>query len=224
MSYAIDVPTICEGLSFGYWTATNQWAVPGTPYYNEDVVGYPYNPNKAIELLDKAGYPDGFDATIYYLQLEQTTSQMTSVQSYLAEVGIRTTLEPHTFEKFAQVGAGGLGWENGIYQVFLTPTVDMVFQMNNVVPADQAPLRFSSFLRPVEYQTLYDQALHATDMESKYALTRQLNKLGTDEYCMATWLWIQPTFEIKNPWVHDDKWGEIGDWSYFAAAEAWMDK
>jgi peptide/nickel transport system substrate-binding protein len=224
MSYAIDIPAICDGLSFGYWTYTNQWAVPETSFYNPDVVGYPYNPEKAKQLLADAGYPDGFDATIYYLQLEQTTAQMTSVQSYLQEVGIRTTLEPHTFDKFAQVGASGVGWENGIYQVFLTPTPDMVYQMNNVIPADQAALRFCSFLRPTEYQELYEKALHATDMETKYALTQELNKMGTDEYCMATWLWIQPTFEIKQPWVHDDKWGEIGDWSYFAAEKAWLSR
>jgi peptide/nickel transport system substrate-binding protein len=224
MSYAIDVPTICEGLSFGYWTPTNQWAIEGTPFYNPDVVGYPYNPDKARELLAEAGYPDGFDATIYYLQLEQTTSQMTSVQSYLQDVGIRMTLEPHTFDKFAQVGAAGVGWENGVYQVFQTPTADMVFQMNNYIPADQAAIRFCSNLRPKEYQELYDKALHATDLETKYALTRELNKMGTDTYCIATFLWLQPTFEIKQPWVHDDLWGEIGDWSYFAAEKAWLDK
>jgi peptide/nickel transport system substrate-binding protein len=65
---------------------------PGSTNYAVDM--YSYNPEKAKELLDEAGYPNGFNTTLYY-DLSQPYSEDIAIllQSSAKNVGINLTLE-----------------------------------------------------------------------------------------------------------------------------------
>lgn len=65
--------------------------------YNHDITGYGYNPEKARALLKEAGYPDGFETTLFklpvprfYNQLPDETARL--IQANLAQVGIKTKI------------------------------------------------------------------------------------------------------------------------------------
>ncbi|MBN1192019.1 MAG: ABC transporter substrate-binding protein [Dehalococcoidales bacterium] len=220
ISYAIDVPSICKGLGLGYWPSTNQWAYPGSPYFNDDVVGYPYNPEKAKQLLAEAGYSGGLNTKLNYLSLELTTPQVTAIQGYLKEVGINAELVPAEFGKFSQVGTAGEGWENGMWQIFVPYYPDMLSTIQYLM--SPGVNRFVSFERPSEAQDVMAQALQATTVEAKNTRVRELNKLLVDKYCMGTWLWIQTLSEVKQSWVKDDKYGETPQG--YVSSKAWLDK
>ena len=64
MAYAIDRDTVIELVMFGYGTPIGSHWSPVTPYYVDLTGKFPYDPQKARELLKQAGYPDGFEATI----------------------------------------------------------------------------------------------------------------------------------------------------------------
>lgn len=67
---------------------------PMNPYYVDLTGMYPHDPSKARELLAQAGYPDGFDTTIYLplpYQLHVRTGEIIADQ--LREVGINCKLE-----------------------------------------------------------------------------------------------------------------------------------
>jgi ABC-type transport system substrate-binding protein len=70
VSYAINAQAIAKALSYGEPSYVNQFAarpeVPGTTY-NPAIVGYPYNPEKAKQLLKEAGYPSGFNTALFTL-------------------------------------------------------------------------------------------------------------------------------------------------------------
>lgn len=67
---------------------------PMNPYYVDLTGMYPHDPSKARELLAQAGYPNGFDTTIYLplpYQLHVRTGEIIADQ--LREVGINCKLE-----------------------------------------------------------------------------------------------------------------------------------
>lgn len=91
--YAIDPQAFVDTVFAGYSEITNQYAKKGTTYYNDAIVGYPYNPEKAKQLLIEAGYPNGFDTVITTgtTSLSQDISQI--IKEQLAEVGINVEIK-----------------------------------------------------------------------------------------------------------------------------------
>jgi len=53
-----------------------------------------YDPDKAIEMLAEAGYPDGFTFDFTYVESGDTTDLYLLVQQYLAAVGVTINLQP----------------------------------------------------------------------------------------------------------------------------------
>ena len=90
--YAIDSEAITKALGGDLYEFTNQLAVPGSESYNDQVAGYPYDPEKAKELLAEAGYADGFTLTATGSGAEQEAFY-TLIQAYLQEVGITLEIE-----------------------------------------------------------------------------------------------------------------------------------
>lgn len=64
MAYAIDRKMIIDLVTFGYARPIGSHWSPATPYYVDLTGRFPYNPEKAKELLAKAGYSNGFEAVL----------------------------------------------------------------------------------------------------------------------------------------------------------------
>ena len=92
ISLALDRESIVKSLGYGYWIATSQFAVPGTPAYNKDLPEIKQDLTKAKQLLDEAGYPDGF--TIQLLGSTVTTfrDMVVAEQGMLDKIGIKMNI------------------------------------------------------------------------------------------------------------------------------------
>jgi peptide/nickel transport system substrate-binding protein len=92
MSYALDREGINETLDLGYGRVTSQIFNPGQFGYVEGGDDrYPYDLEKARDLMAEAGYADGFDVTIpTYVDMDKVSP---IVQQSLADIGIRVTYE-----------------------------------------------------------------------------------------------------------------------------------
>ena len=92
ITHAVDKRTIVDGAMFGFGTPIGTHATPAEPYYT-DLEPYPYDPERARELLTEAGYPDGFTVSFELPEpynLERTTGEVIAQQ--LSEVGINVDL------------------------------------------------------------------------------------------------------------------------------------
>lgn len=94
MACAVDRQAVIDLAMFGYGTPIGSHWSPSTPYYKDLTGKFPYNPEKAKELLTKAGYPEGFDAVIK-LPDKYTYSRRAGevIADMLGKVGIRLKIE-----------------------------------------------------------------------------------------------------------------------------------
>jgi dipeptide transport system substrate-binding protein len=94
--------------------------------YNDAVVDYEYNPEKAKELLKKAGYPDGFETEMWTLPVSRPYNPSGKkmgemMQADLAKVGIKVKLITYDWPTYLEKSRKGehqmiqLGWigDNG---------------------------------------------------------------------------------------------------------------
>ncbi len=64
LNYAVDVDAIVQGVFNGLATPTTTLLTDIDFGYSPDLSPYPYDPERARELLAEAGYPDGFEVTL----------------------------------------------------------------------------------------------------------------------------------------------------------------
>lgn len=98
LNYAIDRVEIGDGFFEGLCDPQIQpWPENSFAYSEEIGDGldiWPHDPEKAMELLEEAGYGDGFDMPTVTTNVTYTTQLSEILQEMVSEVGINMTIEP----------------------------------------------------------------------------------------------------------------------------------
>ncbi len=99
LNLAVDKDTIARVITSGTTRPAGQGAGPATFGYNPDVKPYPYEPDRARELLAEAGYGDGlsFTAQVVLGTYANDMEIFQQVQQNLAAVGVDVRLESIIF-------------------------------------------------------------------------------------------------------------------------------
>ena len=92
LNYAVDRQTIIDALLGGTATPLGQPFVPGGFGYNPDNEPYPYDPDRARELLAEAGYGDGLTIKLTAQNIV-LSDVLTALVDYFADVGVTAELE-----------------------------------------------------------------------------------------------------------------------------------
>lgn len=105
IAHAIDKDSIILMAAEGNGVRADTQLVDGVFGYDQAIEGYEYDTERAKELLAEAGYPDGFDMTIYTVGARINVCEI--IQSQLAEVGINVSCEPVDLGAFLATMSSG---------------------------------------------------------------------------------------------------------------------
>lgn len=178
MNLAVDRDELIETVGEGQATKLGSSYSPALPDSYEDLSDYfPYDPEKAKELLAEAGYPDGFDMVMTVpsdYQYHMDTAEM--LESQLQKVGVRATIEPIEFST----------WLDRVYK-------DRDFQSTVVgfigyLDPNQILIRYVSDYRSnyINFNNpKYDEALHnastAEDKDVQIANYKEAQKILAED-------------------------------------------
>jgi len=112
INMAIDKQSIVDNIYMGTAIKAKNGMPPFMLGYNNDIEDYPYDPERAKELLVEAGYPDGFEVTLHVMPVSRPYmfnpyKVAEVIQSYLVSVGIKVKFYQVDWGSYLQEISGG---------------------------------------------------------------------------------------------------------------------
>lgn len=120
---AVDKPAMVELALFGQGTPTHTMIPPGHPFYNNDIkIGKP-DLVTARKLLAEAGYPNGFDVTLYTPVGRPTRERAgLAMREMLKPLNVRVDIQRVPWDKFInEIEGKAAFYADGFYS---RPTID----------------------------------------------------------------------------------------------------
>jgi peptide/nickel transport system substrate-binding protein len=97
VAHAVDRNAIVEAILGNTGVVAENFLPPVIWSHTEDVPTYPYDPERARELLAEAGYPDGFTVEFWVPEsgsgMQQPVAMATVIQDFLRRVGIQLDIQ-----------------------------------------------------------------------------------------------------------------------------------
>ena len=221
INYAIDPKSIVDTLYYGYATALNQWAVPTSQWANPDYKGYPYDPNKAKQLLTDAGYA-GLHTKMLTLNSPDTVAVGTAVQGMLAKAGMTVDLDVADNARYRQLTSPGGSFEAMCLGSQRASEVDpaSIFPRNL---SESGVIMNKTIIHPAEIEKGMTDAKAAPDQTSKVAIIRNLQKLIFGDYAIFTPLLVPSGIAAKQTYVKDDGLMVV-EYTQWTPETAWLNK
>ena len=193
INMAIDKQSIVDNIYMGTAIVAKNGMPPFMLGYNDEIQDYPYDPVKAKQLLTEAGYPDGFEVTLYAMPVSRPymfdpPKIGEAIQSYLGAIGIKVKFYQVDWATYLQETEAGkhqmclLGWtgDNGDPDNF----------MNVLYGANACSIGKAgnyAFYNNAEVQDLLSQALQTYDKDKRAEFYKKAQVLIHED---AGWVYL----------------------------------
>jgi peptide/nickel transport system substrate-binding protein/oligopeptide transport system substrate-binding protein len=223
INYAIDRRTIMHEIYQDQYLPGIGILPPGTYGYDPKLIGYPYDPKKAAQLLSAAGYPGGKGLPVLHIwstrKNDEAVAEHEAIVKYLAAVGVRAEVHYNTNwpEYKAQVYAGKLpifrySWyadtpdaETFLGQLFDSRSPDNIFGFRNA-----------------DVDSLIQQARLETDTQRKLQLYQEVERqiVGYAPLVVLSYYTYERVFQ---PYVKGIQVSPMGD-RYIPMRKIWLER
>jgi len=215
ISYAINTEAIVNTIFRGIAVQASQ-PIPSNVFgYNEELDPYPHDPQQAQQLLNDAGYGDGFTFELATFQNPRAYNPSPiqaaqTVKSNLEQVGITVNINQQPFNPFLNYTSSGkhdacfLGWmtdnadPDNFYYALLHPGIsqDQVPQGQDWVSWDTEGLNTLDVAAwaNTEFMDVAEQAQQTYNREERANLYRQAAEIAHEE---APWVFMDHAKELR---------------------------
>ena len=193
INMAIDKQSIVDNIYMGRAIKAKNGMPPFMLGYNDKIKDYPYDPERAKELLAEAGYPNGFEVTLHITPVSRPymfdpPRIAEAIQSYLAAVGIKVKIFQLDLSNFLlellegkhQMCLGGWFGDNGDPDNFM----NVAYGTNSTSIGTAA--NFAFYINE-QAQELLSKALVTYDEEERAAYYREVQEMIHED---AGWVYL----------------------------------
>ena len=215
INHAINKIQIVEHLYQGFGIPAKNPIPPPLWGYDDSIEDYEYNPELAKQLLTEAGYPDGFETTLWALPVPRPyipdgMALAEAIRADLRNIGIEANIVTDDWAGYLERTEVGehdmamLGWIADVADP------DNFFYSLLSIPAAEKPAYNIAFYRSTEMQDVLERARTTTDQEVReFASNSELRgadrvpvRLLTDrDIRIRLYQQAQAIFHKDVPWV-----------------------
>lgn len=200
LSHAVNKDALVEAFFGEGAIAAKNPIPPAVEGYNDDIEPYPYDPEKAKELLAEAGLPDGFEMELYAMPVSRPympdgAKVAEYLQSNFAEIGVKAEIVTFEWATYIEKALNGeadaflLGWTgmNGDADNFLYT----LWHGDNIGSTNS-----TQYDNP-ELNKLLDQARTTTDQEERNEIYKQAQVIMHEDPPVIPLVHTSPTLAGK---------------------------
>lgn len=177
--HCIDWDNVAKALSGGLGEASNQFATKDSWAYNPEVKFYEYDLDLAKSLLAEAGYPDGFETTIYTISRDNDTA--VALQAALSQIGIQAEVETLDNSVMAAMQK-----EDNMQGIIIGKGAGQMDFTNNYIRlySSEGIKNQGIMLFPEDYEEALFGARAAKTLDEKKTLLQKASKLMVEDYAL----------------------------------------
>lgn len=185
LNYATDVDTIISAIMQNNAYRLAGALGPGLSGHDPDLKPYPFDPEKARELLAEAGYADGFDVVLTTPNGRYLNDRIASeaIGGMWTEVGVRTTVEVMDWSPFVE---GVIGKTLQAF-FFLQLGVPLDAGVSTNFHAGREGAAWEGYSND-EVSQIIDEAVTILDEDKRNAMYKRMGQILYEE-CPWVFLW-----------------------------------
>lgn len=179
--HGVQWDAVAGALSGGLGEATPLFCTKDSWAYSPEAEFYEYNPELAKQMLAEAGYPDGFETTIY--TTSQNNDTATAFQAILSQIGIQAKVEVMDNSALAAIQTAddidGFIANRGSSKMDFTNNYIRLYSSEGIK-------NHGIMLRPAEFEEPLFAARSAKTVDEKKENLQKASKALVQDYVMLT--------------------------------------